>query len=115
MTLDERLTQVVPTARQILHQSTEFYAFVHFGMNTFTDREWNDGSESPDIFDPYAADGRVFWRLRSRGMTRTEYRTVNIDRLFLSSDRRYSVIYKKKYAKKLTVTILSAATSARTF
>ena len=115
MTLDERLTQVVPTARQILHQSTEFYAFVHFGMNTFTDREWNDGSESPDIFDPYAADGRVFWRLRSRGMTRTEYRTVNIDRLFLSSDRRYSVIYKKKYAKKLTATIFAAATSVRRF
>ncbi len=56
MTLDERLTQVVPTARQISHQSTEFYAFVHFGMNTFTDREWGDGSESPEIFDPYALD-----------------------------------------------------------
>ena len=56
MTLDEMLTQVVPTARQISHQSTEFYAFVHFGMNTFTDREWGDGNESPEIFNPYALD-----------------------------------------------------------
>ena len=48
-------------------------------------------------------------------MTPTGYRTVKIDRMFLSSDRRYSVIYKRKFAKVFTVTIFAAAASARRF
>ena len=51
-TLDERLVQVVPTSRQLALQQMEFYAFVHFTGNTFTDKEWGDGTESPAIFNP---------------------------------------------------------------
>ncbi|MGN1089873.1 MAG: alpha-L-fucosidase [Huintestinicola sp.] len=56
MTLDQRLVSAVPSERQVKFQQTEFYAFVHFTVNTFTDREWGDGTESPSIFNPTKLD-----------------------------------------------------------
>lgn len=35
----------VPTARQLKWNQTEFYAFFHYGINTYTGKEWGDGSE----------------------------------------------------------------------
>ena len=43
---------MVPSERQLRWQALEFQAFVHFGMNTFTDREWGEGTEDPKLFDP---------------------------------------------------------------
>lgn len=69
MTLDERFVQVLPSPRQVAHQSTEFYAFVHFTVNTFTDREWGDGTESPEIFNPEKLDAEQWARaIKSAGM-----------------------------------------------
>ena len=46
----------LPEARQLLWHDMEFYAFVHFNMNTFTDMEWGTGGESPELFNPTELD-----------------------------------------------------------
>ena len=56
MTFDERLAAVKPHERQFRFQQLEFYAFIHFTVNTFTDKEWGEGNESPEIFDPEKLD-----------------------------------------------------------
>jgi alpha-L-fucosidase len=56
LNLLKKLTAVTPSDRQLQWQEMEFYAFVHYGVNSFTDREWGDGRESPEIFNPKALD-----------------------------------------------------------
>lgn len=51
-----------PSAAQLEWQRDELAMFLHFGVNTFTDREWGDGTESPAIFDPSALDARQWAR-----------------------------------------------------
>ncbi len=47
---------VVPTPRQVEYQRMEFIGFVHFTVNTFTDREWGFGDELPNTFHPTEFD-----------------------------------------------------------
>ncbi len=47
-----------PNARQAEWFRREKSIFFHFGMNTFTNMEWGDGTESPSIFNPASLDCR---------------------------------------------------------
>ena len=51
-----KLVSILPTENQIAWQSLSFTAFFHFGMNTFTNREWGDGKESPILYNPSSLD-----------------------------------------------------------
>ncbi len=48
----------VPSARQLAWHRRGAFGFVHFTQNTFTDREWGYGDESPSGFAPTALDCR---------------------------------------------------------
>lgn len=52
----------LPSPSQLLWQRDELALFTHFGINTFTDREWGDGTEDPALFDPAAFDARQWAR-----------------------------------------------------
>src|SRR5258708_16602579 len=57
-----------PSDQQLAWQRDELAIFIHFGMNTFTDREWGDGKESRAIFEPARLDARQWARAaRSAG------------------------------------------------
>jgi alpha-L-fucosidase len=51
-----------PTPSQLAWQRDELAMFIHFGINTFTDREWGDGKEDPRAFAPSALDARQWAR-----------------------------------------------------
>lgn len=60
----------VPNEHQLAWQELEFYGFIHFNMNTFSDREWGFGDEKPEMFNPSELDPRQWARVASEaGMT----------------------------------------------
>jgi alpha-L-fucosidase len=52
-----------PTPQQLNWQESELTMFLHFGINTFTDREWGEGNEDPKIFNPVNLDANQWVRV----------------------------------------------------
>ena len=60
---------VVPSRRQLMWFDTNFYAFIHFGVNTFTGMEWGEGTEPASVFNPEKLDCRQWAKtLKAAGM-----------------------------------------------
>lgn len=53
----------VPSKKQLDWHETEYYFFMHFGPNTFTGKEWGEGTEPEDIFNPTQLDCRQWCRI----------------------------------------------------
>lgn len=56
-------TSPLPTKAQLAWHENEFYLFMHFGPNTFTGKEWGEGDEAEDIFNPTELDCRQWCRI----------------------------------------------------
>jgi len=42
----------LPTNAQLKWHKNNYYFFMHFGPNTFTGKEWGDGKEKTEVFNP---------------------------------------------------------------
>lgn len=59
----------LPTERQMAWHTMEYYGFIHFNMNTFTNMEWGMGSEKPSQFNPTNLDARQWAKtIKEAGM-----------------------------------------------
>lgn len=53
----------VPSENQMRWQEMEYYAFIHFGLNTYTDQSWGFGNEDINLFNPTKLDAREWVRV----------------------------------------------------
>src|SRR5579863_6568798 len=59
----------VPSARQLQWQQMEVCGFLHFTVNTFTDKEWGYGDENETVFNPSNFDaGQIVRVAKAAGM-----------------------------------------------
>ena len=64
-----KAAHVTPTRNQYNWQQLEYTMFVHFGMNTFSNVEWGEGTENPKSFNPLKFDARQWAQVaRDSGM-----------------------------------------------
>ncbi len=58
----QNFTDIKPSPQQVEWQDMEFGVLIHFGTNTFLDREWGDGTADPKTFNPTELDAEQWAR-----------------------------------------------------
>ncbi len=56
----------IPSAKQLAWADLDYYGFIHFNMNTFTNVEWGEGKENPSSFNPSALDCNQWARIAKK-------------------------------------------------
>lgn len=85
----EKAANIVPRPAQVAWQQREVIAFTHFGMNTFTDREWGSGMEDESRFDPVSVDADQWMRA---------YRAMGAEQvIFTAKHHDGFVLYPTRY------------------
>ncbi|MFD7493436.1 alpha-L-fucosidase [Streptomyces sp. NPDC059832] len=85
----EKAANIVPTPGQLAWQQREVTAFTHFGMNTFTDREWGSGTEDEKLFAPEAVDADQWMRA---------YKAAGVEQVMLTAKHHDGfVLYPSRY------------------
>lgn len=71
---------VVPSTIQYNALQDEYIAFIHFGPNTFTRKEWGNGMEDPQVFDLRQVDTDQWCEtLKAGGMTKVIFTAKHHD------------------------------------
>jgi alpha-L-fucosidase len=52
----QNFSEIKPSPQQVEWQDLEIGVIVHFGLNTFTNKEWGDGTVDPSVFSPKQLD-----------------------------------------------------------
>ncbi|MDR0568588.1 MAG: alpha-L-fucosidase [Spirochaetaceae bacterium] len=104
------LIRVRPEERQIAWQRMGFTAFLHFGMNTFTDREWGTGTEDPKTYRPARLDTDQWCEtLQAAGIKAVIITAKHHDGFCLWNTKQttHSVMYAEEPYRKDVVKLLS--------
>lgn len=86
----EKSIRVVPSPNQLSALQEEFIAFIHFGPNTFTRKEWGNGMEDPAIFDLKSLDTDQWCRAMKRAGMKKVILTVKHHDGFVLWQSRYT-------------------------
>ena len=74
--------KVVPTKSMIDYQKQELIGFIHFNMNTFTNKEWGYGDEAEALFNPTKLDVEQWVKAAKAGGIKEIILTANKNSIY---------------------------------